>query len=187
MCSICQGQILHSLNSNSFVQEAIIYGPYHANELIDPVEMLEIEDQRIKTLLENKNRSFGKVIRCENNTFNINEAVDDSAYAIVYVSFEIESNLESDAHFYLNTTDGLKLFVNGIQKSAFAANNFYSDEEHVKVKLNKQTNKVVMKLFNKDWDWKLKVKVLNHKEAMNYSNKKREAIEYYQLDRKSVV
>ena len=181
LCSICHGQILHSLNSNSFVQEMIIYGPYHADDLIDPVEMLEIEDQRIATLLDNKNRSLSKVIRCENNTFNINEAVDDSAYAIVYVSFEIESNLESDAHFYLNTTDGLKLFVNGIQKSAFAANNFYSDEEHVKVKLNKQTNKVVMKLFNKDWDWKLKVKVLNHKEAMNYSNKKREAIEYYQF------
>ena len=55
--------------------------------------------------------------------------------------------MESYAHFYLNTTDGLMLFVNGRQESAFAANNFYADEEHVKVKLNKKTNKVIMKLF----------------------------------------
>ena len=126
-----------------------------------------------KTLFENKNTASGKVIRCENNTFNLNEAVDDSAYAIVFVSFEIESNLESYAHFYLNTTDGLMLFVNGRQESAFAANNFYADEEHVKVKLNKKTNKVIMKLFNKDWDWKLKVRVLDDNKALVYSNKKR--------------
>ena len=65
------------------------------------------------------------------------------------------------------------LFVNGRQESAFAANNFYADEEHVKVKLNKKTNKVIMKLFNKDWDWKLKVRVLDDNKALVYSNKKR--------------
>ncbi len=159
----------------------LIHDPYHVNELIDPIEMLEIEDKRVETFFENKNRASGRVIRSENNAFNINETVEDSAYAIVYASFEIESNSESDAHFYLNTTDGLKLFVNGIQKSAFAANNFYADEEHVKVKLDKKNNKVVLKLFNKNWDWKLKVKVLDDKRAMVYSKKKREAIEYYQF------
>ena len=159
----------------------LIHDPYHVNELIDPIEMLEIEDKRVETFFENKNRASGRVIRSENNAFNINETVEDSAYAIVYASFEIESNSESDAHFYLNTTDGLKLFVNGIQKSAFAANNFYADEEHVKVKLDKKNNKVVLKLFNKNWDWKLKVKVLDDNRAMVYSKKKREAIEYYQF------
>ena len=159
----------------------LIHDPYHVNELIDPIEMLEIEDKRVETFFENKNRASGRVIRSENNAFNINETVEDSAYAIVYASFEIESNSESDAHFYLNTTDGLKLFVNGIQKSAFAANNFYADEEHVKVKLDKKNNKVVLKLFNKNWDWKLKVKVLDDNRAMAYSKKKREAIEYYQF------
>ena len=116
----------------------LIHDPYHVNELIDPIEMLEIEDNKVETFFENKNTASGRVIRSENNTFNLNEAVDDSAYAIVFASFEIESNSESDAHFYLNTTDGLMLFVNGIQESAFAANNFYADEEHVKVKLNKK-------------------------------------------------
>ena len=159
----------------------LIHDPYHVNELIDPIEMLEIEDKRVETFFENKNRASGRVIRSENNAFNINETVEDSADAIVYASFEIESNSESDAHFYLNTTDGLKLFVNGIQKSAFAANNFYADEEHVKVKLDKKNNKVVLKLFNKNWDWKLKVKVLDDNRAMVYSKKKREAIEYYQF------
>ena len=159
----------------------LIHDPFHVNESIDPVEMLEIENHKVETLFENKNTASGKVIRCENNTFNLNEAVDDSAYAIVFVSFEIESNLESYAHFYLNTTDGLMLFVNGRQESAFAANNFYADEEHVKVKLNKKTNKVIMKLFNKDWDWKLKVRVLDDNKALVYSNKKRKAIEYYQF------
>jgi len=159
----------------------LIHDPYHVNELIDPIEMLEIEDKRVETFFENKNRASGRVIRSENNAFNINETVEDSAYAIVYASFEIESNSESDAHFYLNTTDGLKLFVNGIQKSAFATNNFYADEEHVKVKLDKKNNKVVLKLFNKNWDWKLKVKVLDDSSAIAYSKKKREAIEYYQF------
>ena len=92
----------------------LINDPFHVNESIDPVEMLEIENHKVETLFENKNTASGKVIRCENNTFNLNEAVDDSAYAIVFVSFEIESNLESYAHFYLNTTDGLMLFVNGL-------------------------------------------------------------------------
>ncbi len=179
--SLCHGQIIHSLSSNSYVQEVLIHDPYHVNELIDPIEMLEIEDKIVETFFENKNRASGRVIRSENNAFNINETVEDSAYAIVYASFEIESNSESDAHFYLNTTDGLKLFVNGIQKSAFAANNFYADEEHVKVKLDKKNNKVVLKLFNKNWDWKLKVKVLDDNRAMVYSKKKREAIEYYQF------
>ena len=49
----------------------LIHDPYHVNELIDPIEMLEIEDKRVETFFENKNRASGRVIRSENNAFNI--------------------------------------------------------------------------------------------------------------------
>ena len=54
MSSICHGQIIHSLNSNSYVQEMLIHDPFHVNESIDPVEMLEIENHKVETLLKIK-------------------------------------------------------------------------------------------------------------------------------------
>ena len=58
------------------------------------------------------------------------------------------------------------LFVNGFKSQHLLLIIFYADEEHVRVKLNKKTNKVIMKLFNKDWDWKLKVRVLDDNKVL---------------------
>ena len=47
--------------------------------------------------------------------------------------------------------------------------------------LEKGINRCVLKIHNKDWDWKLKLKILNNKKGKDYLKKKYSAIEYYQF------
>ena len=84
-------------------------------------------------------------------------------------------------NFLFSTTDGVKLFVNNNYQHAYAGNTFSSIEEYISVPLNKGINRVVLKMPNKDWDWNIKVKILNDEDSKEYLKQKYEAIEYHQF------
>ena len=93
--------------------------------------------------------------------FDINLYLDDTAYAVTYGYFEISSKSDENVNFLFSTTDGVKLFVNNNYQHAYAGNTFSSIEDYISVPLNKGINRIVLKMPNKDWDWKIKVKILN--------------------------
>ena len=178
--AICQK--LHDLNSNSFLRELFISGPFHSDEIVDPIDMIDFSYIEKEASFTNDSTLHpGVVIKSSDNVFDINSSLDDSAYAVAYCYFELYSEKRELAHFLLFTTDGAKLYINGSQEHAFAANTFHSIEEHIPVYLEKGINRCVLKIHNKDWDWKLKLKILNNKKGKDYLKKKYSAIEYYQF------
>jgi len=177
-------QVVHDLSSNSFVREFFISGPYKSkmNNKIDPVDMLEIEYIQNENLF-NSNGQFinGQVIKSENGEHNINTVLDDTSFSVAYLFFQIKSVTIQESHFLLSVTDGAKLYVNGVQSNAFYGNNYNTNERQIIVTLKKGINNVIIKIPNKDWDWKIKLKILDQDEGENYTNEKNEKNEYFQF------
>lgn len=178
------GQAIHDLNSNSYVKEFFISGPYKSktNNVINPIDMLEIEYIANENLFSNNNKYLnGQVIQSDNGQHDINAVFDDSSYTVSYLFFQIKSQERSKAHFLLSFTDGVKLYVNGKQSHAYYGNNFHSYEEHIVVQLDAGSNDVILKSPNKDWDWKFKLKVLNEQAGEANIKEKNEEREYFQF------
>ena len=175
-------QKTHELNTNSCLSEIFISKVFKSPETKNIVEMIDYPYIDDEGLFNNKkNIHDGQVIQSADEIFDINLFLDDTAYAVVYGYFEISSKKEENVNFLFSTTDGVKLFVNNNYQHAYAGNTFSSIEEYISVPLNKGINRVVLKMPNKDWDWKIKVKILNDEDSKEYLKQKYEAIEYHQF------
>ena len=132
--------------------------------------MLEIEYIQNENLF-NSNSQFlnGQVIKSEDGQHNINAVLDDTSFAVAYLFFQINSEKIQDSYFLLSVTDGAKLYVNGTQLHAYYGNNYYLKEKQIIVPLRGGNNDVVLKIPNKDWDWKLKLKILDQDARKAYS------------------
>ncbi len=182
------GQKTHDLNTNSFLSEIFISKVFKSSETKNIVEMIDhayIDDEGLFS--NDKSVYDGQVIQSVDEIFDINSFLDDTAYAVVYGYFEISSKKDDYANFLFSTTDGVKLFVNSNYVNAYAGNTFSSIEEYISVPLRKGINRVVLKMPNKDWDWKLKLKILNDKATKRYLDKKYRSIEYHQFLSTDVV
>ena len=158
-------QKTHQLNSNSEVKEFFISGPY-TNEKgnnINPIDMLDMEYIKDEHLFHNDKIFFnGQIIQSNDGTHDINSVLDDTSFAVAYLFSQINSEESNNAFFLISATDGTKLYVNGKELYAFYGNNFHVSVEPIIVPLKKGVNDVVLKVPNKDWDWKLKLKILKY-------------------------
>lgn len=180
--NLSYSQMIHDLNANSFLREIFISKVFKSQETKNIVQMIDYDYIKEEGLfVNNKNLHDGQVIQSVEKIFDLNLFLNDTAYAVVYGYFEISSNKNGNAHFLFSTTDGVKFFVNNEYKHAYAGNTFSSMEEYVTFPINKGINRVVLKMPNKDWDWKIKVKILNDEGAKQYLKEKYEAIEYHQF------
>lgn len=182
--SLLFSQVIHNISSNSFVKEFFISGPYKTEmeQIIDPIEMLDIKYIQNENLFSKSNKYFnGQVVRTKDGQFDINSFLDDSSFAVVYLFCQIKSEKSQITHFLISAADGAKLYVNGEKIDAYFGNNYYSNEKHLIVPLKKGNNSLVLKVPNKDWDWKVKLKILDEIEGKIYSNEKNEEIEYFQF------
>ena len=81
--AICQK--LHDLNSNSFLRELFISGPFHSDEIVDPIDMIDFSYIEKEASFTNDSTLHpGVAIKSSDNVFDINSSLDDSAYAVAY-------------------------------------------------------------------------------------------------------
>ena len=86
--AICQK--LHDLNSNSFLRELFISGPFHSDEIVDPIDMIDFSYIEKEASFTNDSTLHpGVVIKSSDNVFDINSSLDDSAYAVAFCYFEL--------------------------------------------------------------------------------------------------
>jgi len=177
-------QQVHKLESNAFVKEFSVAGPFHDASL-DPddfTDLLEFE------FIENEG-GFGmvpdkiKTVLAEtgdNNFVNFNSVLGGSAPALAYAHFEVSAREETGALFQVSAADGMKIYLNGLNiHSSFGemGRNYL----HIHATLQKGLNNVVIKVPNRDNAWRLSVKLLDGEKAAAYLEKVEEESEYQQL------
>jgi CubicO group peptidase (beta-lactamase class C family) len=156
-----QGQVIHQLNSNSYVQEFLVAGPYHDEAIQngDFAGLLEKEFITNEKFFGTRNKPPNALVVevGDRNTIDFNKLVGDSAGAAAYTHFQIESASQTSALFILKTQDGAKTFINGENVYSYFSSH---SSKYFHVPLNQGTNDVVIKVVNKDWGWNLSLKIL---------------------------
>ena len=127
---------------------------------MEPIELLEVNFIHNEEQFTN-NVSDGQWIRSENGEHNINSVVEDSSYATVYLYKNIKISRPQKAYFLLSITDGAKIFVNENLIAAHYGNNFNGEEKIIPFDLKEGDNHIAIKAINKDWDWKIRCKILS--------------------------
>mgnify|MGYP001230121610 FL=1 len=168
-------QKVHYLDTNGYVSEFYLSVPYYHDQerKIKPIEMLEID------YIENEahfNDSIldGQVIKSEDGAHNINSFLDDSSYAAVYLYTQLRAEKPTKAYFILSVTDGAKIYLNENLIAAHYGYNYYNEGKIISCDLKNGDNSVVVKTINKDWDWKIKLKILDKERGQIVLNKRKE-------------
>lgn len=175
-------QKVHYLDTNGYVSEFYLSVPYYHDQerKIKPIEMLEID------YIENEahfNDSIldGQVIKSEDGAHNINSFLDDSSYAAVYLYTQLRAEKPTKAYFILSVTDGAKIYLNENLIAAHYGYNYYNEGKIISCDLKNGDNSVVVKTINKDWDWKIKLKILDKERGQIVLNKRKEEQEYIEF------
>ena len=175
-------QKVHHIDKNNYVQEFFFSGPYYQdlNKNSNPIDLLEVDFIKNEANFNNISHE-GILIKSKDGEHDINSFLIDSSYAAVYLYTNLKCKDPSKVYFVFSTTDGAKMYVNGSLISAHYGNNYHTNGKLISHELKSGNNSIVIKTINKDWDWKLKLKVLdeNHgKILVNKRNKERENIEF---------
>lgn len=179
---ICYPQKADRIIENSYINEFFFSGPYHHDlkKNINPIELLEFNFINNEANFNSLSHE-GFLIHSENGEHDLNLFLDDSSYAAVYLYANLKSQEAGKFYLLLSITDGVKIFINGSLIHAHYGNNYHSDGKLISSELKSGDNSLVIKTINKDWDWKLKLKVLDEdhgKILVNKSNKDVEKLEF---------
>ena len=147
---------------NSYIHDFYVSKAYYIDQekKVEPIELLEVNFIQNEEQFTN-NVSDGQWIRSENGEHNINSAVEDSSYATVYLYKKIKISRPQKAYFLLSVTDGAKVYVNQRPVAVHFGYNYNGEVKLVPFDLRKGSNNIVIKTINKDWDWKIKCKILD--------------------------
>ena len=167
---------------NSYINEFFFSGPYHhdSKKNIKPIELLEVDFINNEANFNNLSHE-GFFIQSENGEHDLNLFLDDSSNAVVYLHTNLNSQKAGKFYLLLSITDGVKIYINGSLITAHYGNNYHSDGKLISSELKSGNNSIVIKTVNKDWDWKLKLKVLDNdhgKVLVNKRNKEGEKLEF---------
>ena len=164
---------------NSYIHDFYVSKAYYLDqeEKVEPIELLEVNFIQNEEQFTN-NVSDGQWIRSENGEHNINSAVEDSSYATVYLYKKIKISRPQKAYFLLSVTDGAKVYVNQRPVAVHFGYNYNGEAKLVPFDLRKGSNNIVIKTINKDWDWKIKCKILDEKQGQILITKRNESQEY---------
>ena len=151
---------------NSYIHDFYVSKAYYLDQekKVEPIELLEVNFIQNEEQFTN-NVSDGQWIRSENGEHNINSVVEDSSYATVYLYKKIKISRPQKAYFLLSITDGAKIFANGNLVAAQYGNNFNGEEKIIPFELKEGDNHIAIKAINKDWDWKIRCKILSKKQG----------------------
>ena len=164
---------------NSYIHDFYVSKAYYLDqeEKVEPIELLEVNFIQNEEQFTN-NVSDGQWIRSENGEHNINSAVEDSSYATVYLYKKIKISRPQKAYFLLSVTDGAKVYVNQRPVAVHFGYNYNGEAKLIPFDLRKGSNNIVIKTINKDWDWKIKCKILDEKQGRILITKRNESQEY---------
>ena len=164
---------------NSYIHDFYVSKAYYLDqeEKVEPIELLEVNFIQNEEQFTN-NVSDGQWIRSENGEHNINSVVEDSSYATVYLYKKIKISRPQKAYFLLSVTDGAKVYVNQRPVAVHFGYNYNGEAKLVPFDLRKGSNNIVIKTINKDWDWKIKCKILDEKQGQILITKRNESQEY---------
>ncbi len=159
---------------NDYIRDFYISKTYHHDRNIDiePIEMLDYD------YIQNEARFDdgvlgGQWIRSDTVDHNINKYVEDSSFAAVYLYKKIFSKDSINIFFLLSMTDGAKLYVNENLINVQYGNNYNKEGEIISCALKSGENSIVIKTINKDWDWKIKCKILDEKQGQLIIDKRK--------------
>ena len=164
---------------NSYIHDFYVSKAYYLDqeEKVEPIELLEVNFIQNEEQFTN-DVSDGQWIRSENGEHNINSVVEDSSYATVYLYKKIKISRLQKAYFLLSVTDGAKVYVNERPVAVHFGYNYNGEAKLVPFDLRKGSNNIVIKTINKDWDWKIKCKILDKKHGQALITKRNESQEY---------
>ena len=150
------------LDINGYINDFYLSKPYYHDRKkeIESIEMLEINYIENEAGFSNTLLG-GQWIKSENGDHNINSFVEDSSYAAVYLYKKINVDKPRKACFVLSVTDGAKIYVNEDLVAAHYGYNFHKEGKIIPFELKSGNNSIVIKTINKDWDWKIKLKILD--------------------------
>ena len=176
-----QGQLTHDLSSNSPVKAFRVAGPFH-QEGLQPdqyFELMEIEFIENESQFGRGPDNQGSVVAeiGPDDSIDFNELLGESEMALAYAQFEVHSHEATEALFLISAADGAKIYLNDeVVHASFGAMGRNYLHFHANVREGK--NNVVIKTPNRDWGWRLSVKILDEEHAAPYLAKEDEAIEY---------
>ena len=156
----------NSSNINNYIKEFYFSKPYHQDKIKDirPIELLEKD--HIKNEVDfNNNYPGGQWVQSKNGEFDLNSVVDDSLFATLYLHTKVDIDEPQKAYFLLSVTDGAKVYVNKKLISVHFGNNYNGEAKLVPFDFQEGRNNIVIKTINKDWDWKIKCKILDEKQG----------------------
>tara|TARA_X000000950_G_scaffold126842_1_gene158598 strand:- start:3244 stop:5445 length:2202 start_codon:yes stop_codon:yes gene_type:complete len=164
---------------NSYIHDFYVSKAYYLDQekKVEPIELLEVNFIQNEEQFTN-NVSDGQWIRSENGEHNINSAVEDSSYATVYLYKKIKISRPQKAYFLLSVTDGAKVYVNQRPVAVHFGYNYNGEAKLIPFDLRKGSNNIVIKTINKDWDWKIKCKILDKKHGQTLITKRNESQEF---------
>ena len=164
---------------NSYIHDFYVSKAYYLDQekKVEPIELLEVNFIQNEEQFTN-NVSDGQWIRSENGEHNINSAVEDSSYATVYLYKKIKISRPQKAYFLLSVTDGAKVYVNQRPVAVHFGYNYNGEAKLVPFDLRKGSNNIVIKTINKDWDWKIKCKILDKNHGQTLITKRNESQEF---------
>jgi CubicO group peptidase (beta-lactamase class C family) len=162
-------QQMHKLETNSFVSEFNVVGPFHQNETSPDnyFELLEIEFIKNEGAFNTNGLAIKPFVTMvgKNNTIDFNKILGDSLCAVAYAQFKLLSETDTDGMLVVSAQDGAKIYVNGINVKTFFSG---GRNELCRIKVKKGENRIVIKVPNRDWGWNLSVKALDDVKANEY-------------------
>ena len=97
--------------------------------------------------------------------------------ALAYAQFEVQASEEAEVLFLVSAADGAKIYLNGeIVHASFGG--MGPNYLHFFANVHEGQNNVVIKVPNRDWGWRLSVRILDEERAASYLDKADEEIEY---------
>jgi len=169
----------NSSNINNYIKEFYFSKPYHQDKIKDirPIELLEID--HIKNEVDfNNNYPGGQWVQSKNGEFDLNSFVDDSLFATLYLHTKVDIDEPHKAYFLLSVTDGAKVYVNKKLISVHFGNNYNGEAKLVPFDFQEGRNNIVIKTINKDWDWKIKCKILDEKQGQTLITERNKSQEF---------
>ena len=169
----------NSSNINNYIKEFYFSKPYHQDKIknIRPIELLE-QDHIQNEVDFNNNYPGGRWVQSKNGEFDLNSVVDDSLFATLYLHTKVDIDEPQKAYFLLSVTDGAKVYVNKKLISVHFGNNYNGEAKLVPFDFQEGRNNIVIKTINKDWDWKIKCKILDEKQGQTLITKRNKSQEF---------
>ena len=155
-------QQIHQLSDNTLAKAFLVAGPFHKDGVsIDDWHILLEEDflNGQRDLRSFAGAPIQQVARVNKDGFlNLNPILRDSLAAVGYVQFIVLAEQEAEALLRIHARDGAKVYVNQQDVGTFF--NVGWSGMDISTNLKKGENTILIQVANRDWDWGLKVELL---------------------------